>query len=152
MSRIRFCEILSSLANCPINEREFTISTPRAVDGVKTAVMVKPRNQTRRYGFQQVEYQRFDLNERDPITLDWRGEENTHQLVQRAALLSHFPYRIFAAFGVSETRPRRLRLQAEDVVYEPIVAATNLTQVILRAREESDFFIGTWTIILRRTI
>lgn len=151
MSRTRLCEVLSSLANCPITEHEFIISEPVIVDGVVTTVMVQPRNKTRRYGFQQVEYKRFDLSERPALILDWRGEQSTHDLAKRASLISHFPYRLPAFFGATASRPRRLRLQAEDVVYEPIFANTNLTKVTLRAVDKSDFFIGSWDVTLRRT-
>ncbi len=151
MSRLRLCEVLSSLANCPITERDFVISDPVVVNGVVTSVMVEPRNRSRRYGFQQVEYKRFDLTQRPEITLDWRGEQNTHQLVQRAAMISHFPYRLLRNDGTSQTYPRRLRLQPEDIVYEPIFATTNRTRVVLRAAENSDFFIGSWPVTLVRS-
>lgn len=151
MSRLRLCEVLSSLANCPITERNFVISEPAIVEGVKTLVMVEPRNRSRRYGFQQVEYKRFDLSQRAPIVLDWKGEANTHQLVERAAMVSHFPYRLLRNDGTSNTYPRRLRLQPEDIVYEPIFANTNRTVVTLRAAHNSDFFIGSWPVTLVRT-
>lgn len=151
MSRLRLCEVLSSLANRPITERDFVISDPVVVEGVRTAVMIEPRNRSRCYGFQRVEYKRIDLSERASIEIAWKGEQNTHQLLERATMISHFPYRLLRNDGTNNTYPRRLRLQAEDIIYESIFANTNRTVVILRAAENSDFFIGSWKVTLVRT-
>lgn len=151
MARERFYELLSSLANCRISERDFEVSVPRAVDGTKSSVMVAPRNKTRRYGFQQVQYNRFNLSDKPVLTLAWRGEGDTHQLVSRVGMVSQFPYRLSANNGTNASVPRRLRLAPEDIVYEPIVVTTNTTHVTLRANEESDFFIGSLQVILTRS-
>lgn len=151
MLRHRLCEVLSSLANCEITERDFEISEPSVEDGVHTSVMVRPRNGTRRYGFQKIKYLRFDLSTIEPVVIQWNGEQSTLELAENPAIPVLMNYRIPIRGKPGISIPRALTIRKQDVVDMPVSATTNLTRVMMRAHETSDLFIGGFEIQLIRT-
>lgn len=150
MARDRLCELVSSLASCRVSEQDFDIGLPSVVKGVRTSVMIRPRNSTRRYGFRQITYNRFDLSTMKPLELLWRGEQSTRDVARRPDLGALQLYRLAVPGVPGFSTPRTLYLRAEDVVDEPVQATTTLTRVLLQAHETSDLFVGSWEITLRR--
>lgn len=112
--------------------------------------MIRPRNGTRRYGFRQISYTRFDLSTRKPLEIMWNGEESTRDIARRPDLGAMTIYRLAVPGIPGFSTPRTLYLRPEDVVDEPVQANTSLTRVVLQAHESSDLFIGTWEVSLRR--
>lgn len=147
--RAKFFELLSSLSSHDIDQETFIVSPVEALDGVISRVTITPTEQSNIYGARKVQYKRFDLSTVDPVALTYQGETFTHELVKRLTHVVVAKYRFHDRLDNSVIIPRFLHLSLQDITNDVLPGYFPQTKaVLLQAKPESDFFIGSLTVMV----
>lgn len=147
--RIKFFELLSSLSSHVIDEESFIVSPVEALDGVLSRVTITPTERSNIYGARKVQYKRLDLSALKPVVLNYQGEVFTHDLVKRLTGLALAKFRFHDRQDASVIIPRFLHLSLDDMVNDSLPKYfLQTTAISLQARPDSDFFIGSLTVMV----
>lgn len=147
--REQFLEMLSSMTSHEITLDRFVVSPAQAVTGVITQVDITPTTQSNIYGARHMQYKRFDLATVPPVAMAHQGEQFVHELVTRLYAKTLFKYRLKDRQHPLVNVPRFLKLTPQDIVDTtlPTLIIAN-TVIVLQAHPESDFFVGSLTVLL----